>query len=106
MADTTQNAAPAPLAPASEPRAIVFKGVLVPDADSVRSMLYTLGERMKTDTKLAEQFKKDPERVLGNIGLCADIQTEVLAAQGIEIPEGCSVTCGLSCAITNIEIPH
>lgn len=89
--------------PTSEPKATIVNGVLIPDADSVRSMLWTLSQRMKTDTALAEAFRTDPLRVLGEMGLNTELQAEAAKSFGIEIPEGarCTWTCVISnCTIT------
>src|SRR5262245_60146224 len=99
MADTEQ---PKPKTPPSEPKVLIVNGMLMPDADSVRSVLYTLHQKMKGDAALAQQYQADPRRVLGSIGLNADIQTEVMKLEGIPIPEGmpCSETCMRTCLIT------
>jgi len=88
-------------APAGEVKAIPINGMLIPDADSVRSMLWTLQERMKTDAQLAARYRAEPGIVLGNLGICRDLQLEIMKAEGIEIGEGepprvCYVTCIIS----------
>ena len=75
-------------APAGEVKAIPINGMLIPDADSVRSMLWTLQERMKTDAQLAARYKAEPGVVLGSLGICRELQLEIMKAEGIEVPEG------------------
>jgi hypothetical protein len=87
--------------PASAPKAIVKRGVLGADAGSVRSILYTLGQKIKRDPKLARQFQDDPRKVLRDLGLNLDVQTEAIQSLGVELPEGCASTCaGMTCAVT------
>jgi len=75
-------------APTGEVKAVLVGGMLFPDADSVRSMLWTLQERMKTDAQLAARYQAEPGVVLGNLGICRELQLEIMKAEGIEVPEG------------------
>lgn len=83
--------APDRRAPPGKVNAVIIDGMLVPDADSVRSMLWTLHQRIRKDAALAERYKSNPGEVLGQIGLCQALQKEVMRAEGFEIPEavGC-----------------
>lgn len=84
--------------PPGQVNAVLINGMLVPDPDSVRSMLYTLHQRMRNDPALAERYRSNPGEVLGEIGICQDLRNEVLRAEGIEVPEGafCTITCIIS----------
>jgi hypothetical protein len=92
-----------PLNPPSQPQARVINGVLIPDLDTLRSILFTLQQKMKTNAALATAFKADPARVLGEVGVCRDLQSEVLTLLGIPIPEGCGGSCQNSCIGTSIS---
>jgi hypothetical protein len=101
-----------PIVPTSEPQSILVNGALVPDADTVRSMLWTLSQKMKDDPRLAEAFRTDPHRVLGEIGLNNEIQRQAIKDLGVELPEGCVFSdCVLTdyciatnCFVTNIVV--
>jgi hypothetical protein len=91
-----------PLNPPSQPQARVINGMLIPDLDTVRSILFSLQQKMKTNAALAAAFQADPAKVLGEVGLCGDLQFEVLTLLGIPIPEGCGFSCQDSCVGTSI----
>jgi hypothetical protein len=74
--------------PPSQPQASVRNGALIPDLDTIRSILFTLQQKMKTDTRLAAAFQANPTKILGEVGLCLDVQVEVMKLLGIPIPEG------------------
>jgi len=94
-----------PIAPISAPKAIIVDGHLIPDAGTVRSMLFTLSQRLKSDPALEEKFKADPKGVLGEIGLSGDVQVEAAEYLGIEPSQiaGCAFTCARTCAITKLS---
>jgi hypothetical protein len=85
--------------PNSEPKAQIANGTLIIDADSVRSILWTLQQNRLSDPDLDTSFKADPGKVLGQLGLSLEIQNEVLSGMGIAIPEG----CWWSCVVTSIK---
>jgi hypothetical protein len=89
--------------PASEVKAVVVNGQLIPDANTVRSMLWTLSQTMKSNPELAELFRSDPLKVLGSLGLSAELQVEAAQSFGVEIPEGsCVATCACTgCCVTS-----
>jgi hypothetical protein len=77
--------------------------MLIPDIDTVRSILFSLQQKMKTNAALAAAFQAEPAKVLGEVGLCVDLQFEVLKLLGIPIPEGCGFSCGSSCVGTSLR---
>ena len=84
----------------------VKKGRVVPDTATIRKVAKFLATELKTDKKLAAQFKRDPRGVLGGRGLPFDVQTELLSDFGrparISI---CEITCICSgCCVTSINI--
>lgn len=87
--------------PASEPKAIIVNGTLIPDADSVRSILWTLTQQMKNNPDLADSFSEDPLKVLGSLGLNYELQIEAAQAFGVELAEGgAAAECYATCACT------
>jgi hypothetical protein len=77
----------------------VINGTIVPDMQSVLTVLnYTVAD-LKADPEKMTRFKADPRGYLGALGLNADIQREALSEAGLlEVAK--VVECGQTCGMT------
>jgi len=77
--------------------AVVLKGQLIPGANLAHAVVVRLRADLASDQELRTRFESDPRSVLADRGLVREAQDEILAAEGIPIPQGlCSVTCIIS----------
>ena len=91
----------------------VVKGILFPSNEDIKKIVSSLRRKVKTDPKIASQFKKDPRRTLGALGLNEDVQVELLRDMGVKAPAlrawcictDCCKTCWCSaCCVTDVGI--
>jgi len=85
--------------------------LLYPSRKDIKTIVTSLQRKVKTDGRIAMQFRKDPRRTLAALGLNEDVQTELLRDMGLRtvarwcICTGCCKTCWCTaCCITNIII--
>ena len=92
--------------------ATVIKGLLYPSHQDIKTIITSLQRKVKTDPKIAKQFKKDPRNTLAALGLNEDVQHELLRDMGLQsvalnicICTACCKTCWCTaCCITDISI--
>jgi hypothetical protein len=80
--------------------AVVLKGQLIPGANLAQAIVVRLRADLAGDQELRTRFESDPRSVLAERGLVRDVQDEVMAAEGVPIPQGlCTVSCIISVVV-------
>jgi hypothetical protein len=94
-------------------KAAVVKGILYPSHEDIKAVVASLQRKVRTDPKMAQEFKKDPRRFLAGSGLNEDVQSELLREMGMKarvklalcLCTDCCRTCWCTdCCITDINI--
>ena len=94
-------------------KAAVVKGILYPSDKDIKAVVASLQRKVRTDPKMAQEFKRDPRRFLAGSGLNEDVQSELLREMGMKarvklalcLCTDCCRTCWCTdCCITDINI--
>lgn len=81
----------------------VYKGYMIPGNNVIVELVKQLRAEIADNADLAQQWQDDPRSVLASRGIMVDLQSEVLKAEGIPLPEAmkdCTVTVVSGCCVT------
>lgn len=73
--------------------AAVVDGKLIPGRTLIRELINQLRAQIQSDPELGERYRNNPGEVLGDRGIVADLQNEILDEQGLPLPEAASRWC-------------